>query len=587
MDSRESFRTCETPRPSKGWIGAGIFIFVLAIYVLSSPGRIDLIDGQARYEVTYNWLVEGRPVLRDPWIKPWMAVSGRRGLPYSGYGAPASVFSMPLVWLGLLADDPPGEPSRFLFSLTSSVFGALIAVVLYLFYIELGLAVREALVWTMVNAFTTLVWPISNSTFDNVQHAFFAISGVYLGHLSAKRKSRLLAAAGGMVAGVLILYQEYFLLLIPALALCTLDWPPVTDHSLTAAHKTTPKPLWAQLSADIRNDIQALVDLVRSPFRGRGEARESCVRLLCFLTTVGVGLALSFAYNDLRFGSFLDTGKLRFVTRRAYPLLGNPLAGFVTLLLSPGKSVFLYSPPLILGVLGIRHLWRRKPEVGTAIVAASTILLLFISCISFAGGDWCWGPRYLVVLLPLWALAFPFMVRERRLQRNLVVVIVGLGLVVQVLALSIEHQRFFFQRGLNDFFWSEDPWFYCKHSALFARVSEVISLKDGLPPTAQEFNAIPIPEWSTYTILGPPPKMPRSLAPQWMRHFKIFYLPRPWPIWMWQVKPDLRPISLEAWLAGLCGLGLLGITLVVHGFRTWSDSRATQDVDSIQKVGHP
>jgi len=587
MDSRESLHASDTPRPSNGWIGAGIFVFVLAIYVLSSPGRIDIIDGQARYEVTYNLLLDGRPVVRDPWIKPVRGVPGRKGLSYSIYGAPGSVFSMPLVWLGLLADNPPGEPSRFLFSLTSSIFGALIAVVLYLFYIELGLAAREALAWTMVNAFATLVWPTSNSTFDNAQHAFFAISAVYLGYLSAKRKSRFLAAAGGMMAGVLILYQEYFLLLIPALAICTLDWPPVIAPPLNAGRKARLKPLWDQLSTDIRNDIQALFNLVRSPFRGQGETRESCVRLLCFLTTVGVGLALSLAYNDLRFGSILHTGKLQFESEGAYPLLGNPLAGFVTLLLSPGKSVFLYSPPLILGVFGIRHLWRRRPDVGTAIAAASAILVLFISCISFAGGDWCWGPRYLVVLLPLWALAFPFALRERRLRRNLVVAIVGLGLAVQVLALSMENQRFFFERGLNDFFWAEDPWFYCKHSALVARVGEVISLKDGLPPTAQMFNSVPIPDWSTYSILGPPRKMRRSLAPQWMRQFKIYYLPRPWPIWAWWVKPDLRPVNLEAWIGGVCGLGLLGIALVVQGFRKSSGSRVTQGVVPIQEAGPP
>src|SRR5271157_3599776 len=53
---------------SNKWIASGIFLLVLAIYVLSSPGRIDIIDGQARYDVAYNWLLEGRPVLRDPWI---------------------------------------------------------------------------------------------------------------------------------------------------------------------------------------------------------------------------------------------------------------------------------------------------------------------------------------------------------------------------------------------------------------------------------------------------------------------------------------------------------------------------------------
>jgi len=101
----------------------GIFLVVLSAYVLSSPGRIDIIDGQARFDVAYNWLHSGKPLLTDPWIKPLMAVSGRYNLPYSNYGAPASVFPMPLMALGSLYDSDMGVgTSQFLFCLTSSIF---------------------------------------------------------------------------------------------------------------------------------------------------------------------------------------------------------------------------------------------------------------------------------------------------------------------------------------------------------------------------------------------------------------------------------------------------------------------------------
>ena len=206
---------------SKWWIASGLFSVVLVIYVLSSPGRIDIIDGQARYDVSHNWLLEGRPVLRDPWIASFIGVPGRDGLRYSYYGAPASIFSMPLVELGQLIDTPAREASRFLFSLTSSFFGAGIALVLFLFYLELGVPQREAMVWTIVSSFATLIWPSSTSTFDNAQHAFFVLAALYLGFLSSKRASKILAASSGLLAAVLILYQEYFLLLIPAIAAST------------------------------------------------------------------------------------------------------------------------------------------------------------------------------------------------------------------------------------------------------------------------------------------------------------------------------------------------------------------------------
>jgi hypothetical protein len=253
----------------KWWVAIGIFLVVLAVYILASPGRIDIIDGQARYDVAYNWLVEGRPVIRDQWIGRAMFVRGKGNLPYSYYGAPASVFSMPLVWFGLYADTLSHETSRFLFSLTSSIFGALIAIILFFFYSELGLRLRSALAWTMVSTFTTLVWPASESTFDNAQHAFFAITAAYLGFLAAKRDSILFAIGGGLMAAILIPYQEYFLLIIPALALCTIRPSASKDNSLaTSSSISIRASAWQRLVTALENKLRAMSGMVRRCLRG-------------------------------------------------------------------------------------------------------------------------------------------------------------------------------------------------------------------------------------------------------------------------------------------------------------------------------
>jgi hypothetical protein len=550
---------------SKWWLASGIFLFVLALYVLTSPGRIDIVDGQARFDVTYNWLVIGRPIVRDQLIAPFMSVPGRHAFRYSYYGAPASIFAMPLVWLGLLTSAPAIQPSQFLFSLTSSIIGAGIAPILFLFYLELGLTRRRAFAWTMVSSFATFIWPASNTTFDNGQHAFFALAAVYLGFLGARRKSATYAAFGGLMAGVLVLYQEYFLLIIPALALSTLAWK-LEDSSFAPAPAARPEAIVWRVVSHLKQTFQAPLTLVRAAWDRPGEARSSCVRYCLFLAGVSVGVVLSFAYNDLRFGSYLENGKMRSITANAYPLFGNPLAGFLTLLVSPGKSIFLYSPPIVLGILGMRSFWRRHPETAVAIILASLSLVLFLSCICFVGGDWCWGPRYLAVLVPLWALAFPF-VSFNRIRRELVIAIVALGLLVQVMALSVENQRFFLERGFQDYFWAEDPWVYFKYSALFARVGEAVSLSEDVPPNAQFFNSLPIPEWTTYTILGPPRYVPRYLAPSWIRNYQIYFIPRPWPLWMSYLPPRLRPVNLDAWLVGLLSLAMLGTGFICRGFQ--------------------
>jgi hypothetical protein len=551
------------PSKARWWVAAGVFLFVLACYVATNPGRIDVLDGQMRFDVAYNWLTQGRPIVRDPWVGPIMGVPGRNGAMYSFYGAPASVLSMPLVWFGLHSNPNNAEASQFLFSLTSSVVGALIAPLLFLFYLELGVTIRRAFLWTMVSSFATLVWPASCTTFDNAQHAFFGIAAAYLGVVSSRRGSNIFALAGGLMAGILLLYQEYFLLIVPALAFSTVDWRAIPNE-FSPVESDSPKVSNA-IASFLRSAGRIPLQVIRAACRSAGVARSSCIRCLSFFAGVATGVLMLFAYNFLRFGAFLENGKMRNFAHR-HPVWGNPLSGLPTLLISPGKSLLLYSPPLLLGLLGIRYLWRRSPVAALVVLGASLPLLAFMSCYAGLGGDWCWGPRYLTILLPLFALAFPF-IPAAKVKRSVVLAVVSAGFLVQILALSVETQRFFFEHALNDYFWAEDQWAYFKHSALFARVAETMSLADGPPATARYFNSAPSPDWHTYTILGPPPPWPRSLSPVWMRNFEIYYLPRPWPLWMAWIPLALRPVDLRAWLWGLGAIALLAVGLVYHGFR--------------------
>lgn len=552
----------EAPHPvqpagghATAWIACGLFLYVFAVYALTSAGRIDIVDGQARFDVAYNWIVNGRPLITDGWIKPFMSIPGRGHLRYSYFGPAASVLAMPLVWIGFYTNT-----SEFLFSLTSPIFGAAIAPLLFVFYLELGLTRRRALLWAVVSSFATYIWAISNSTFDNAQHAFFTLAAVYFAWLSARRRSARFAALSGLMMGTLFLYQEYFLLLVPALAVITLNW---NAEWFVRSRSDARHAHWGQA---MQQSWRALRRFLRAAWEAPGEERAYCVRYCAFVAAFGVGVFLSLAYNHLRFGGWLDDGKVRFSAQRGYRLWGNPLAGFLTLLASPGKSVFLYSPTVLLGILGVRRLRRLVPELVAGIATATVLLISFLSCISFAGGDWCWGPRYLAPLLPLWALAFPFAISTIT-RKRVAVVLIALGVFLQGAALSVETQRFFFERKLHDFFWAEDPWFYFKHSALLSRFGEAWSLKDGLPPTATTFNSIPLPDWTTYTVLGPPRNIDRSLAPIWMRKYQIFYVPRPWPFWVATLDPDLRPITLPAWLAGMAALLALGLCCMKRGFK--------------------
>jgi hypothetical protein len=517
-------------RAVQGTIALGILLAVSIAYILSGPGRIDIIDGQFRYEVAVNLLREGRPVIRDPAIL-WGARRGLGGLWYSYYNVGPSVAGLPFVWLGRLANGTE-ETKRFLFSLTSAVAGGLLASALYLFYRALGVENQAALGWVAVSAFGTLVWPLATSTFDQAQHAALMLVAIQLGQAGASRESIWLSVSGGLAVAILLNYQETYLLLVPVLALSTL--------------KRT---------------------------GGSRPDKGSLSRYCGFLAASGVGIVVWFAYNLLRFGNPLFfAGKFPHEGHPAGSVLADPVAGFLGLVFSPGKSIFLYSPPLILGLLGLRELWRREPVLALIVGTVSTVQLSFVSFLRFFGSDWAWGPRYLVPLLPLWALAFPF-VSASTLRRSLRSAVVGLGILVQVMAVSLDHQRFFFERGLPPFFWATDPWFYFRESALLARPGEIaISLRDGVPHTASRFAPGPYRDLLTYAIFG---YFRPELAPSWMRGFQVFYLPRPWPLWMRSIPSERRPVTLKPVLVGLACVGLLGMGLILWGAKTSSRSGAS------------
>jgi hypothetical protein len=475
-----------------------------AVYLLTHAGRMDIIDGQLRYELFESWVGAGKPYLADPALLPF-GVAGADGRIYVGYGAATLLTAWPLMALGRFwARDP--ERSRFLFSLVGPLFGAGAMGVLLLFLRRLGVAFREAVSWTLVAAFATLWWPASVSTFDQVQHGFFLLVAFYGAWQGAVRRSSALLVLGGLAGGFLIDYAESYALVLPFVGLAAL--------------------------------APAIPDEARGPrFR----------RYVIFGAACTVGLGLWFAFNAWRFANPMISGRggvalagKSGVGASSDATFGNPLVGALALIASPGKSVVWYCPPILLTIWGFGSLRRRAPWLALAVLATSAVHFALISSLRFFGGDWAWGPRYLGVLVPVLALSWPF-VDWGRLRRVEAKALVAAGLVVQLLAVSVDHQRFFFQRELSPFFWL-DPWAYFRRSALAARPGEVASLVlDGVPGEAREFVPAPYQGTLTYAPFGSNGGNEGSAA--WMRGYQVFWLPRPWPFWMTWLPPSRRPFD--------------------------------------------
>lgn len=104
---------------------------------------------------------------------------------------------------------------------------------------------------------------------------------------------------------------------------------------------------------------------------------------------VAVSLGLFVWYNEVRYHALMVSsyGGVTFSTP-----LGTGLRG---LLLSPGKSVFVYSPLTLLGAVGVAWLVARREPIGVLFALLIVTRVLFFARWGAWEGGVCWGPRFL------------------------------------------------------------------------------------------------------------------------------------------------------------------------------------------------
>jgi len=412
---------------------------------------------------------------------------------YAFYPLGTSLTAVPFVKLGAWLGHDSLEAKQFAFSLTTVPVSAAVISLLFLIYGRLGRDLRGALGGSLVVAFCTPVWPYAGSSFDTGLQAFWLLGAVWATVEALTADSRWWALASGISFAMLVNIQEAY----AALGACVVAVFPLT---------------WRTVG-----------DRLRLPV----------VRQILFGLLAGIVLVLS--YNAFKFGNPLDTGR----TSVPHPLVGNPLIGFAGLFFSPAKSIFIYSPTYVLALVGLRRLTRKDGWRFAALAACLGIHIALVSTLKFWAGEWAWGPRYLIASVPLACVGLPF-AAVGQIERRVFAVLCGLGVLVQLLAISVDHQRFYFERSLSPFFWVDESSMY-KQSPLLARPSELIAVWQGrdlghvraLVPGPRPFSM-------TSSVFGPgPARLPQ--APDWMREYLVFLVPRPWPLWSRFLAADQRP----------------------------------------------
>jgi len=375
----------------RGRPGTYLFVAVACLNFAGMSREISWGDARPVYEVAES-LVGGQGLsVRTRW--PSDAKPGPDGRYYAAQPLLPSLLHIPgaLVRRAAFAFRIGPDVTRIFDSLACHLSGGLLgALVVWLFFrlcLRHGASAKVARVSAIALATGSIVWVYARYPFTEiVQVACFTGFFLELSQL-ARRLDRRTALATGLWAGMLLNTKYIYALCLPGALL-----------------------------------IIAI------------EHRKSLGLLVRALALVGVGLlpgmVMLLLYNYLRFGSVAKTG----YNGVAGVMVENVLVGTWGFLFSPGKSVFLYTPPLVLAVLGLPRFWRTHRASVLVMLATILPVMLFYARFPSWSGDWAWGPRYAVFAIPVLLLpCIAFLSTMRWPGRSLAAGIMVAGLCVQIL----------------------------------------------------------------------------------------------------------------------------------------------------------
>jgi hypothetical protein len=119
-----------------------------------------------------------------------------------------------------------------------------------------------------------------------------------------------------------------------------------------------------------------------------------------------IALGVMLAVNAHKFGSPFESGYDQWGQDGKPLLSGNLLAGLDAQLMDIQGSIFLHFPTLIFALFGYYHFSKNHPADVALFVTGGLLLLLINSKLLVPLGTWCYGPRYMLPILPLLSLPF-------------------------------------------------------------------------------------------------------------------------------------------------------------------------------------
>lgn len=338
-------------------------LLLFGLYALTGGGHTDSSDGEGYFQASRS-LLRGDHALElsadNGRITP--SRPGRDGAPVAiggiGYPIAMAPFTAAGEAIGRVVDeDQAGVVGRLVAGFANALVSALTAAVLLLAALRLGAPRPGAVVLALAYGLGTMAWPYSGSFFSEPLTALLLVTGV-LAALRAADAGRLTdAGLAGLLTGAAVLARPSAVVFVPIVGLYV-AWTRWRRAGVPAG----------ALAAGVF-----------------AAGALACLGLLALA-------------NWWRYGAGSDTGY------GATPLDGSLAEGLYGLLLSPGKSVFLYAPVALVAVVAVPAAARRRPAEVAMLAALILANLAIFARFPYWHGDAAWGPRYLMITLPVTVL---------------------------------------------------------------------------------------------------------------------------------------------------------------------------------------
>ncbi len=252
-----------------------------------------------------------------------------------------------------------------------------------------------------------------------------------------------------------------------------------------------------------------------------------------------LGVAGVMGYNFWRYGALLESG-YNSSYDAAFGFNTPLLTGLFSMLLSSGKGVLWYNPILILGFWGMGRWWRSWRLGLLAMLGCLGSTLALHAPFWAWHGDWYWGPRYLMPVLPLWFLSVGFALErlaglagewQRRLAAGIVALLTALSIGVQLIGtFSINNEYFrFTAEELVPLIFAQEQW---KSPA--GPVTNPALLMHYVP----DFSPLRVQAWMIRVMAAPEGKWQEVYRrPPWRNHTPE-WIPEP---------PRAKPFTFQPW----------------------------------------